>query len=105
MIETPVLTVRIFVPGQLTSRLNGSASRAHWSVISREATRWKQATTAAWLAAHKPTAWGPATVTFTAYVGRLWDDDGIPAALKHVRDTAVRLILNSDDGPTRGLTF
>jgi len=102
---TPLLTVRLFIPKRLTSRLNGSAGRAHWSVISRESTAWKHATKVAWLAADKPTAWGPARVVFTAYVGRTWDQDNLVAALKSCRDEVVRLVLGTDDGPTAGHTY
>lgn len=104
MTAAPV-TIQVFVPGQLRSRLNGSGSRAHWSKISEESRRWRNRTLGHWLGAGQPTWDGPATVTFTAYVGRLWDSDNLPAAIKSVRDEAVRLILHTDDGPACGHEF
>ena len=101
----PPLTMTLFVPGQLTSRLNGSSSRAHWSAISRASAEWKTRTRLTWLMAGQPQWDGPARVTFTAYVGRLWDDDNLPAAIKSIRDTCVPLILGGDDGPRCGHTF
>ncbi|HSE03750.1 MAG TPA: hypothetical protein VLK35_06300, partial [Methylomirabilota bacterium] len=65
----------------------------------------RQAVHAAWLTGGKPMWDGPAAITFTAHVGRLWDDDNLPAAMKVHRDTAVRLILGTDDGPTCGHSF
>lgn len=103
--ESQVLTITLFVFGQLRSRLNGSGSRAHWSKIMAESNRWRTATTAAYLLAGCPTWDGSAQITFTAYVGRLWDDDNLPAALKVIRDTSVKAILGTDDGPTCGHTF
>lgn len=103
--RTSVLTITLFVPGQLHSRLNGSGSRAHWSKISRNAREWRERTWAAWYEADRPTHEGPATVMFTVYVGRLWDDDNLPAAVKVIRDAAVNAILNTDDGPTSGHAF
>lgn len=99
------LTLTLFVPGQLRSRLNGSGSRAHWSRILAESARWRTATTAAWLLADKPTWTGPGAIRFTAYVGRLWDDDNLAAALKAIRDTSVRRICGTDDGPRCGHRF
>ena len=105
MIAPPVLTLHLFVAGQLRSRLNGSGSRAHWSRISRDARAWHELTHVAWLMAGKPTWDGPAVVTFTAYVGRLWDTDNLPASIKNIRDAAVKLILGTDDGPRCGHVF
>jgi hypothetical protein len=103
--EGETVRIQVFVPGRLTSRLNGSASRAHWSVISRSAADWRDDTSVAWIVAGRPSWDGPAAVTFTAYVGALWDDDNLAAAIKPVRDKAVELILGTDDGPTCGHTF
>src|SRR6185295_147845 len=102
---TGEVTITLFVPGILRSRLNGSGSRAHWSKISAEARRWRQRVHWYWLAAGQPTWRGPATVTFTAYVKRPWDDDNLPAAIKSLRDEACVRILQSDDGPTCGHAF
>lgn len=87
------LTIRIFVPGMLRSRLNGTGSRAHWSSLSHDAYLTKERTTVAWMLAGRPTWSGHAQVTFTAYVGQLWDDDDLPAALKVHRDVGVGLVL------------
>jgi hypothetical protein len=100
---TPVLTVTLFVPGRPTNPLNGS--HRHWSVRSKWASEWRHTTQLAWLEAGRPTLDGPARVTFTVYVGRLFDDDAVPAICKIVRDTAVRVLLNSDDGPSSGHEF
>jgi hypothetical protein len=99
------LTITLFVPGKLRARLNGSGSRAHWRVIAQETNGVRDKTLAAFALAGYPTWKGPADVTFTAYVGRLWDDDNLPAAIKVIRDTSVRMILGTDDGPTCGHTF
>lgn len=100
-----VLMIQVFVPVILHSRTNGSGSRAHWSVISAAARDARAFTTAAWIRAGKPTWKGPATVTMTAYVGRLWDGDNLAAALKSYRDQAVKDVLGSDDGPRSGHAF
>lgn len=99
------LTIRIFVPGMLRSRLNGTGSRAHWSSLSHDAYLTKERTTVAWMLAGRPTWSGHAQVTFTAYVGQLWDSDNLPAALKVQRDVMVRLVLGTDDGPKSGHRF
>ena len=100
---TPLLTVRIFVKGQLINPANAS----RWSRYRRAewAQRWRHATKIAWLQADQPRAWGPATVRFHGYVARLFDDDSFPLCCKPVRDEVVRLVLGTDDGPTAGHTY
>ncbi len=99
------LTIQVYVPMQLYSRTNGSRSRAHWSRISEAARNQRAWTTLAWMNAGRPTWSGPAVVTFTARVARLWDDDNLPPALKAIRDEAVFRILGTDDGPACGHSF
>ncbi len=90
------LTIQLFVAGQLRNPLN---TRGYWNAIN-EGLSWKRTTKIAWLAAGQPSWDGLAEFAMTAYVGRLWDDaEGLGAALKHVRDEAVRLIL--DGNPPR----
>jgi hypothetical protein len=100
---TPVLTVTLFCPGKPVNVLNGS--HRHWSVRAKWASAWRHTTQLAWLEAGRPTLDGPARVTFTVYVGRLFDDDALGAIVKPVRDQAVRLICQSGDGPGSGHSF
>lgn len=92
------VVLRLFVPGQLINPLN--ARTGIWASVE-EALRWKRITRAAWLAADRPQWWGgPAQMQLVGYVGRLWDDhEGLGAAMKHIRDEAVRLML--DGNPPR----
>lgn len=91
------LTIRLFVSGVVRNPLNThGATRARIA----EGLRWKQATRVCWLEAGQPQWAGPMTVQLTAYVTRLWDsEEGLGAAVKYVRDEAVRLIL--DGNPPR----
>lgn len=98
-------TLTMFVPGKLTSRLNGGLSRANRWRIKAWKDEWHERVAMAWMVSDKPTYHGKATVTFTAYVARLHDDDNLPAAIKACRDAAVKLILGTDDGPKSGHTF
>jgi hypothetical protein len=82
--------ITLFVPGKLTNPLNGSLSRAHWSVKRKWALSWQAATWNA-LNALITSGWAPAPevpkcVTFHAQTAKTFDDDGLRAALKPVRD-------------------
>ena len=112
--------IQVFVPGRLRNPLN---SRRTLRRAIAEGVDWKRKTRAAWLAANRPQWDGPAVMQLTAYTARLWDcHEGLGAALKHVRDEAVRLILDgnpprrqdkngdwydapANDGPESGHTF
>lgn len=96
-------TVTLFVPGRVTNPLNGS--HRHWSVRAKWAEGWRTVTQVAWIKAGQPAMEGPARVTFTAHVHRLFDDDNLAACVKPVRDAAVRAILGTDDGPKCGHQF
>ena len=98
-----VLTITLFLPGVLTNPLNASGW-THWK-RSRWSANWKTIVHVRWLLADRPTWAGPATVTFTGQVRRLFDDEGFIAACKPIRDASVRLILGTDDGPRCGHRF
>lgn len=104
MRRTSPLTIRLFVAGKLTNPLNGS--HQHWTTRAKWAEQWRTRTQVAWLQAGGPMVEATAAVvTFTAQVGRRFDDDNLAACLKPVRDAAVRAILGTDDGPTCGHLF
>ena len=91
------MTVELFFPGKLRNPLN-----THGSTRGRigEGLAWKNVVRICWLAAAKPSLQGPAVVQMTARVSRPWDSqEGLGAACKHIRDEAVRLIL--DGNPPR----
>ena len=105
------MNLEIFVPGKLSNPLNGSWGG--WRKHARLARSWRDRTTqrlfvramedsqlktGGFLAAKKQ-------VIFTAYVGRLWDDDNLPAALKPVRDAVAAHCCGGDDGPRSGHRF
>lgn len=109
--------IEFFVHGKLTNPLNGSLSRAHWTHKHAWVTQWKHAT---WAALHDdvPPEWfrdpaAPKHVAFLAQVGRQWDDDNLPAAIKPVRDALmglhlgqlVRYRLIHSDAPDSGHRF
>lgn len=96
------VTLQVFVPGKVTSPMN---RRTHWTERSLWASEWRQRVRLVWLERGRPMWDGPACYTFTAYVARLFDDDNLPAAIKPVRDEAVRCISGSDDGPKSGHRF
>jgi hypothetical protein len=98
----------VFVPGRLRNPLNGSWGG--WRKHARLARDWRERTaqriflagsgrmTPAFLTAKK-------RVIFTAHVGRLWDSDNLPAALKPVRDGVAQHCCGGDDGPRSGHVF
>ena len=100
---THSLAIQLFVPGRVTNVLNGS--HRTWHARHDWALTWRQRTAVAWLEAGRPTWAGPARITFTAYVGRLFDDDNLASCCKPIRDEAVKRVLGTDDGPTCGHTF
>lgn len=103
------MTLNFFVPGRLQNPLNGSLSRAHWTRKRVWAETWKAETLLAIITA-QPRRWTPAqialpnVVTFRAHVGKLWDDDNVPAGLKPVRDALIGRIIDSD-APDSGHRF
>ena len=106
------MTLTIFVPGRLTNPLNGSWG--HWSKHARIARRWRNSTSMAvyWTKASHPVSYpalGPAStpkaVTLTVHTGGIWDDDGLPAACKPLRDGLRDAGMIDDDTPTSGHRF
>ena len=97
------LTMQLFVIGVLVNPLNASRW-THWK-RSAWAKNWKEIVHATWLRDGRPTWDGPATMTFTGHVAKLFDDEGFVAACKPIRDQAVALMLGTDDGPTCGHEF
>ena len=97
------MTITLFVPGILVAPSN--ASGWSWRERSRWALDCRERTQAAWLMAGRPTWEGLATVTFTGYVRRRFDDDNFPGCVKPIRDMAVSLICGTDDGPNCGHEF
>lgn len=96
--------IEFFVPGQLRNPLNGSWGG--WRKHARLAQQWREKTAAAVFAADRVRVFPRLSrVTFTGYVGRLWDDDNLPAAIKPVRDMVARLYLAGDDSPRSGHEF
>jgi len=87
--------ITIFVGGKLTNPLNGSLSRAHWSHKHKWSMGWKAAT---WNAVAQTeanpfhpchvviVAEVPKRVMFLAQTARVFDEDGLQAALKPIRD-------------------
>ena len=97
----------IWLPVKLINALN---ARTHWTVDAKRAQLQRDAVCAAVLQAlgrrHvRVAASVPKSVTFVAHVARLFDDDGLPAALKHVRDGLIDAGLISGDGPIHGHRF
>jgi len=104
--------IELFVPGKLQQVANGSLSRAHWSTRSRWANKWKHLTMSTLTAGALmyPEAYRsmrveePKRIRFTAHVGRLWDDDNLPGAIKPIRDALIGYVIHSD-APDSGHRF
>jgi hypothetical protein len=101
-----------FIPGKLRNPLNGSWGG--WHKHARLARDWRERTTGAVLVAYgyqrgarpvDPTGENPKRVIFIAHVGRLWDTDNLPAAIKPVRDGLVDARLIHSDAPGSGHEF
>jgi hypothetical protein len=100
--------MEFWVPLRLVSPLN---VREHWSRRSRRAQRQREAVCAVlhqvlgerW--SLEAPADRPKRVQFTAYVGRLLDDDNLVAALKSVRDGLQDAGVISGDSPREGHVF
>lgn len=101
--------MEFFVPVTLVNPLN---ARQHWAWTSRRARKQRDAVASTVLLVLGHT-WRvtanlvsrPKCVRFDAYVGRAFDDDGLIAALKHVRDGLRDVGLIADDGPQHGHVF
>jgi hypothetical protein len=97
-----------WLPARLVNTLN---TRTHWAVDAKRARRQRDAVCAAVLEALGRTyslRVGPAEpkrVRFAAHVARLFDDDGLQAALKHVRDGLIDARILDDDAPESGHVF
>lgn len=97
--------VQCFVSGKLKNPLNGAWG--HWSREARYRQNWKLNTRAVILRAlHGQTVClsRHKRVTFIAQTWGLFDDDGLRAALKPVRDALVGLVIHADD-PRSGHVF
>ena len=104
---SPSTILAAFVPGALRNPLNGSAGR-HWAVRARWARQWRGATAMLVRAFERGAAPDPAApkrVTFVAHVWQRFDDDGLRAALKPVRDGLGDAGLIHDDSPRSGHVF
>ena len=107
-----MLLLELFVPGALRNPLNGSLSRAHWTVKSKWANEWKAKTVAAMMHApatipttyHAPFTEIPKLIRFIANTGSTWDDDNLPAAIKPIRDALIGYVIHSD-APDSGHVF
>jgi hypothetical protein len=97
------ITITLWIAGRVSNPLNGS--HRHWSARAQWAQGWRYTTRLAWLEAGRPTLEGPCAFTFTAYVARRFDDDGIRSAVKPIRDEAVACICGGGDGPASGHQF
>ena len=100
--------VEVFIPGRLTNILNGSWG--HWYKHARIARDWRERTAQhLFVALVKPVTLAflraPKRVTFTLHVGRLWDDDALPAAVKPLRDAVASACCPGGDGPRSGNEF
>jgi hypothetical protein len=102
--------ITVFVPGKLRNPLNGSWGG--WRKHARLAKEWRARTTGAVYLDDlmhsrrvRPDPTLPATITFTAHVGRRWDDDNIPGAVKPIRDGLVDARVIHSDGLSSGHTF
>lgn len=104
--------IEVFIPGALRNPLNGSLSRAHWSVRSKWANGWKDRTVWA-LRSGAPLyqqAYDsmrlaePKLVRFLAQTGARWDDDNLPAGIKPIRDALIGYVIHSD-APGSGHLF
>lgn len=69
--------------------------REHWAKKHRRAKAERQAAWSAWLQMGKPRVGpeGRASVTLTRIGPRLLDDDNLPGATKHLRDTLAALLI------------
>lgn len=100
------MSLTFFVPGKLSNPLNGSWG--FWYKHYRIGRKWRDDTAAAALATRgywQVNLRMPKTITFTAHLGRLWDDDNLPAAVKPIRDEVVARFCLGDDGPKSGHKF
>ena len=101
-------TVTLWIPAHLVNSLN---AREHWQVTAERARRQREAVCAALLErlGHRyQLRVGPALpkrVTFHAYVARLFDSDGLQAAMKSLRDGLQDARLIDDDRPEAGHVF
>jgi hypothetical protein len=104
---TPLLDV--FVPGKLRNPLNGSWG--DWRKHAKLARDWRERTAQhVFVATYRVSAAlgtprTPKRVTFTACVGRRWDTDNLPAAIKPIRDALVDARVIHADGPDAGHDF
>jgi hypothetical protein len=103
------MILEIFVPGTLRNPLNGSWGG--WHKHAKLAKDWRERTATAilvkWIVSGRPgrNPRGAKAISFTAHVGRHWDDDNLPAAIKPIRDGLVDAGLIHSDAPDSGHTF
>jgi hypothetical protein len=101
--------LEVFIPGNLRNPLNGSWGG--WPKHAKLAKQWRERTATRflvqWIVAGRPprTPTIPKVITFTAHVGRHWDDDNLPAAIKPIRDGLVDAGVIHSDAPDSGHTF
>ncbi len=92
------------VPLKIVNPLN---HRQHWRAVSRRGNREKQMASYYLRATGKSPLRPPCVVKLVRVYGkgcRHWDDDAVPAAMKHIRDS-VAAWLGTDDGPKSGIKW
>jgi hypothetical protein len=107
-VTTELARLEFWLPARIVNALN---RRQHWTATARRAQEQRDGVAAAVLGelgrrfqlAAPPSA--PKAIRFEARVGQAFDDDGLRAALKHVRDGLIDARLIDDDGPTSGHAF
>jgi hypothetical protein len=105
----------VWVDGKLTNPLNGQY--VHWTKHRRWAKTWRERAGEALAfameneflrfrgSAARTIAAVPKAITFRAHVAREWDDDGLRAGLKPIRDALKDLHVIDDDRPSAGHVF
>jgi hypothetical protein len=108
MTREDLRVLTFWLPAKLVNTLN---ARTHWAVDAKRARQQRDAVCAAVLEAlgHAyQLRVGPAVpkhVRFAAAVAKAFDDDGLQAALKHVRDGLIDARILDDDAPDSGHVF
>lgn len=99
--QSQVLTITLFVKGELVNPKNGGR-HGHWAKTAAWKYEWRRQVRLAWLDAGRPKMAGPALITFTAHVGRLWDPTNLALGVAPVQDEAMYLMCEgAEDRPTK----
>jgi hypothetical protein len=99
-----IARLEFWVPGPITNGLN---AREHWAARYRRSRFEREKVRALTLVAlqRRTMAPGPKLIELAAYVGLRFDDDGLVAACKHLRDGLIGAGLIESDAPSAGHTF